>query len=117
MGCFSCSRLVVFTLGGGVAALVVASAMPIWTLWHINELEGLGYRVSLWRVGLEATQSWIESFDGNPALVRTGDPEDFIIAGVAFGVGAAIGMILLLAQSHSRDRGTGEQLRDRWLVK
>jgi hypothetical protein len=40
------SRL--FALAGAVLAFLIASALPVWSVWYFNEWEGVGYGGTFW---------------------------------------------------------------------
>jgi hypothetical protein len=85
------TRLVRFVLTGGALALLGATALPVWTLWYENPMEGTGYHHSLWYVVWQVASSWAEAPNPMFPVTRTGDAHDFIVAGIYFCAGAALG--------------------------
>lgn len=44
---------VVYMICGALLALMFASVLPVWTIWHSIPMEGLGYPLPLWCVIFE----------------------------------------------------------------
>ena len=86
---------------GGQAAVLVASFLPIWTLWYFNPREGLGYGASLWSV---LWHTVIEPPRINPEfqVTTSGDMLDLWTGGVIFVVGAALGLLIYFFVKRSR---------------
>jgi hypothetical protein len=51
---------------GGLLALVAATFLPVWTIWHLNPMEGVGHRCSLWSTAWTVAGAWLE--DPDPAF-------------------------------------------------
>jgi hypothetical protein len=77
-------------LMGAVAALILSSFLPIWTLWVPSELlnETVGYPVSAWHLARKVINQPLGV--PNP---QTGDLRDIILATVIFFIGASCGLI------------------------
>jgi hypothetical protein len=39
-----------FTAGGAFGFFLLCSFLPIWTAWHVNSWEGVGYRGTFWEM-------------------------------------------------------------------
>jgi hypothetical protein len=75
-------------LSGASAALLITSFMPVWTLWQVNALEGVGYHETLWFVLWETARPSA----GTPDLPlhRTGDVSNLVVAAVSLILGACV---------------------------
>jgi hypothetical protein len=81
-------------LVGGSAGLLIASFLPIWTLWYWNPLEGLGVKRSLWTVAWETVHSLLEKPDPVFPVTRNGDVQDLGLAVIIFIAGSLLGAIV-----------------------
>lgn len=79
-------------LTGGSVTLLVASLLPIWTLWYENPWEGVGYPVTLWTLVWELWKNALTA--PNPAFPVTcrSDESNQIVLAVTFAVGAIVGL-------------------------
>jgi hypothetical protein len=83
----------------GFLLLFASTFLPIWTVWYLNPIEGVGYLRPLWVVVWEVTGAHVEEVNPAFPVIRTGDAHDFIIVALAFGIGTLIGAIFLAARS------------------
>jgi hypothetical protein len=42
-------RAILWAVCSALVVLLIGSLLPIWTAWHINPWEGVGYRATLWQ--------------------------------------------------------------------
>src|SRR5262245_65544350 len=79
----------------GFLVVFASTFLPIWTVWHLNPIEGVGYLRPLWVVLWEVIGAHVQEVNPAFPVIRTGDEHDFIIAALAFGIGTLMGAILL----------------------
>jgi hypothetical protein len=84
------SRFVRFVLVGGFVTFLISTFLPIWTVWHMYEWEGVGHHRSLWLAIWEIAQSPADDVD---AIYLTGDPIDLLKLAIALIVGAVLGTL------------------------
>lgn len=81
--------------------LFIATFFPVWTLWSINWMEGLGSRHSLWYVSWEIARAQLDP--RFPSSVKVmGDSDDIGIAAIFFCIGCLFGIIFYTARRRLR---------------
>jgi hypothetical protein len=82
----------VFTALGAWLALLIASVLPVWTVWYFNEWEGLAVRGTLW-----SALAQLPGTVQRPRTIRevldvvSLYESDLIFGIIAFALGSAIG--------------------------
>jgi hypothetical protein len=82
-----------FMLAGGSLALLAASLLPIWPMWHHGSWESTCEQATLWSLGLRLLIQAVVN-PGAGSVTCSGDIVDQIMVGVFFVGGAVLGRVV-----------------------
>jgi hypothetical protein len=91
----------------GLLALLIASFLPLWTVWYWNPHEGLGKHGSLWFVMSEVQRVAITPPDATFPETCNADPHDLTLAAGIFGFGVLLGLLFLFGWPLTRFWASG----------
>jgi hypothetical protein len=83
-----------FPAVGGIVTFFFSTFLPLWTVWHMYEWEGVGEHRSLWFAIWEIARGPTDDAD---SVYLTGDSIDLLMAAITFGIGAILGGLFYVA--------------------
>src|SRR5713226_432348 len=85
--------LAIWAVTGSLLLILGASVLPIWTVWHFNPMEAVGYHKTLWGAFAELWQRDPAEYYPSFFFVKvTMDARDLVQAGITLAIGACAGM-------------------------